>query len=379
MRSTSMQAILMALGLVTVTPREGAAQPSPAAPRVRLLANAATPSAPTPPVLSSSSTTRPRSQMVPLAPRERLVGAVGQGASDDVTLPVRTPRNVAHRGLQSRGQRLCLRPSIEVRRLRSGVSPRWFGPLTDCSGRPTLRAMAAFALMAQPGRPPRRELEPAVVTLRRLAPAAGLSLADELSVPRWRQRVRAMTTTVQRDRHTHDPVVEVAPGARTLHPRLLQLLQAVIDHFPGHPVELVSGYRPGEGESRHAHARAIDFRLRGIAFEELRDFCRTLPNAGVGYYPNSVFVHMDVRDPDEGSAFWTDYSGPGETPRYGHWPPTDQDVQTEVDYLINRNEDELERTRQEEWSPDVIVNGSRNQPTVQRRPPTAPSSDQGPE
>ena len=30
--------------------------------------------------------------------------------------------------------------------------------------------------------------------------------------------------------------------------------------------------------------------------EALRDFCRTLKNVGCGYYPNSVFVHMDVRD-----------------------------------------------------------------------------------
>lgn len=218
-----------------------------------------------------------------------------------------------------------------------------------------------------------------MVALRRLAPGAGLVLADDVNVPRWRQRVRAMTTAVQRDRHTHDAILEVAPGARTLHPRLLQLLQTVVDRFPGHPVEIVSGFRPSEGESRHAHARALDFRLRGIPFEELRDFCRTLPNAGVGYYPNSVFVHMDVRDPDEGSAFWTDYSGPGETPRYGHWPPSDQDIQTEVDYLVTRNENELERTREVEWSPDVIHHGSHAQPRVERTQPpanTAPPSDE---
>ncbi|HEY2513991.1 MAG TPA: hypothetical protein VGI39_24155, partial [Polyangiaceae bacterium] len=32
-----------------------------------------------------------------------------------------------------------------------------------------------------------------------------------------------------------------------------------------------------------------------------------------GYYPNSTFVHMDVR---EKSAFWIDFSRPGEPPRY---------------------------------------------------------------
>ena len=45
----------------------------------------------------------------------------------------------------------------------------------------------------------------------------------------------------------------------------------------------------------------------------MRDFCRTLRNAGCGYYPNSTFVHMDVRDT---KAYWVDLSRPGEPPRY---------------------------------------------------------------
>ena len=45
----------------------------------------------------------------------------------------------------------------------------------------------------------------------------------------------------------------------------------------------------------------------------MRDFCRTLRNVGCGYYPNGGFVHMDVRD---SSAFWIDFSKPGEPPRY---------------------------------------------------------------
>ena len=34
---------------------------------------------------------------------------------------------------------------------------------------------------------------------------------------------------------------------------------------------------------------------------------------GVGYYPNSSFVPLDVRD---ASAFWIDYAGAGQSPRY---------------------------------------------------------------
>jgi len=35
---------------------------------------------------------------------------------------------------------------------------------------------------------------------------------------------------------------------------------------------------------------------------------------GVGYYPNSVFIHLDSRDRD---GYWIDYSRPGEKAIYG--------------------------------------------------------------
>jgi hypothetical protein len=47
-----------------------------------------------------------------------------------------------------------------------------------------------------------------------------------------------------------------------------------------------------------------------------------LSETGVGYYPNSTFVHVDVR-PD--AAYWVDRSGPGEPPDYGPWPPAGGD------------------------------------------------------
>ena len=43
-------------------------------------------------------------------------------------------------------------------------------------------------------------------------------------------------------------------------------------------------------------------------------FARTFDKVGVGYYPNSVFVHVDTRDK---RAFWIDYSKPGEKAIYG--------------------------------------------------------------
>ncbi len=99
--------------------------------------------------------------------------------------------------------------------------------------------------------------------------------------------------------------------------RLVQLLARVSDHFGGRPIHIVSGYRKRGGYtsegSRHTNGRAIDFRIPGVPNKELRDFCRTLPGVGVGFYPNSTFVHLDVRDD---GAFWVDVSRPGQKPSY---------------------------------------------------------------
>ncbi len=101
-------------------------------------------------------------------------------------------------------------------------------------------------------------------------------------------------------------------------PRLVALLGIVSNHFGGKRIEIISGYRPFSPKqytphSNHNHGRAIDFRIQGVPNSVLRDFCKTLHNVGVGYYPNSVFVHLDVRATP---AFWIDYSKPGEPPRY---------------------------------------------------------------
>ena len=53
---------------------------------------------------------------------------------------------------------------------------------------------------------------------------------------------------------------------------------------------------------------ACDFRVVGVGNTQLRDYLRqTFKKVGVGYYPNSSFVHLDVRK--DQSAFWIDYSG----------------------------------------------------------------------
>lgn len=101
--------------------------------------------------------------------------------------------------------------------------------------------------------------------------------------------------------------------------RLIRLLHDVGRHWPGRRLEVVSGYRHPKvaknPRSPHMKGLAVDFRVVGVPNTELRDYLRgAFPKVGVGYYPNSSFVHLDVRQ--GASAFWIDYSGPGENAFY---------------------------------------------------------------
>ena len=110
-----------------------------------------------------------------------------------------------------------------------------------------------------------------------------------------------------------------------LDPRLIERLEQTVDHFrkSGQPakVSIVSGYRPKSSGSFHQSGRALDLRIEGVTNEALVAFCKTLPDTGCGYYPNSLFVHMDVRDVGAGHVTWIDISKPGEAPKYvSAWP-----------------------------------------------------------
>lgn len=101
-------------------------------------------------------------------------------------------------------------------------------------------------------------------------------------------------------------------------PRLASLIGLVSDHFGGRPLHVVSGFRPFSPRqytphSNHNVGRAFDFSVEGVPNAVVRDFCRTIHNAGVGFYPASTFVHLDVRAQQ---VYWVDYSKAGEAPRY---------------------------------------------------------------
>ena len=95
--------------------------------------------------------------------------------------------------------------------------------------------------------------------------------------------------------------------------RLLSLIAQVSDHYGGRPIHVVSGYRLAGGltrtTSRHVSGEAIDFRIPGVPLTELRDYCQHFEHVGVGYYPTTKFVHLDVR---RDAARWTDWSEAGQ-------------------------------------------------------------------
>ena len=133
-------------------------------------------------------------------------------------------------------------------------------------------------------------------------------------------RGRARRTAVRRVRELMRPRRHGRNGRLGPAPprRLIEVLARVSDHFGGRQITITSGYRaPGgftRASSRHTRGQALDIRVQGVPNTALRDYLRaSFRNLGVGFYPRSHAVHVDVRDRN---AYWVDWSGPGQRPRY---------------------------------------------------------------
>jgi len=96
---------------------------------------------------------------------------------------------------------------------------------------------------------------------------------------------------------------------RHFDPRLYDILSDLTSSIghPGGEIDIVCGYRtPSTNESLRAHttgvaknslhiqAEAIDLRMPGIDTLKLRKAALALQRGGVGYYPHSDFIHVDV-------------------------------------------------------------------------------------
>jgi uncharacterized protein YcbK (DUF882 family) len=112
-----------------------------------------------------------------------------------------------------------------------------------------------------------------------------------------------------------EPGASPRRGVALLDVGLVARLAQLVRRFPGRELEVVSGFRPDSDGSQHQKARALDVVFRGVDNRELFEACKDLEDTGCGYYPNSSFVHVDVRTKGLGTS-WIDASGPGQSPRY---------------------------------------------------------------
>ena len=97
----------------------------------------------------------------------------------------------------------------------------------------------------------------------------------------------------------------------TVHPidlRLLDLLSLLRQRlFTDAPIQIISGYRSPQtnamlehetdgvsANSLHMEGEAIDLRVPGRSLALVQEAALGLHAGGVGYYPHSDFVHVDV-------------------------------------------------------------------------------------
>ena len=82
---------------------------------------------------------------------------------------------------------------------------------------------------------------------------------------------------------------------------------AAAEHFGAREIDIISGFRHPKynlmlrkkgrevaAKSQHTEAKAIDFFLPGVATRELYDWLLATHDGGVGFYPVSEFVHVDL-------------------------------------------------------------------------------------
>jgi hypothetical protein len=217
-----------------------------------------------------------------LAEPPRAPGDLGKPKRTALVSDKPSPRGRKPPAATSKGA--CVKAPVVM---KSAVDAGTF-TLATCDGRPAVGAVEELSILARPGKVAKPH-------------AAAAALA-------------------------HVGGDSIAPGIKRVDPGLVVRLQKTVDHFvkPGETthIVLVSGYRPTSSGSYHQRARALDFRIDGVKNEDLVAFCKTLDDTGCGYYPNSVFIHMDVREKGKGHIAWIDASGPGEPPRYvSSWPP----------------------------------------------------------
>ncbi|MDP3488601.1 MAG: YcbK family protein [Phenylobacterium sp.] len=164
----------------------------------------------------------------------------------------------------------------------------------------------------------RRALIGAALTLPLAGPALAASPAPRsLSVLNLHTGERLATTYWEAGAYVRDALAGLAKVLRDhrtgetheMAPDLLDLVARLqTDLGATQPVQVISGYRsPRTNEalrqsggggvakrSLHMDGLAMDIRMPGVGLARLRDAAWGLQGGGVGYYPGSDFVHVDV-------------------------------------------------------------------------------------
>jgi len=133
----------------------------------------------------------------------------------------------------------------------------------------------------------KKPLQPGVVHFVRGGKTTAIKLASAGQVPK--EGLATLGDVLAKSKNERKPI-DVGLAA---------LIVKVSDHFGGRPIEVVAGsWSAKPGSTRHvAHTsgRAVDIRVPGVPLDAVRDYCATLPHAGVGYYPKEQLVHLDTR------------------------------------------------------------------------------------
>ena len=101
--------------------------------------------------------------------------------------------------------------------------------------------------------------------------------------------------------HRNDKIADMDP-------KLILLLNDVSDKFgEGQTLHIISGYRSPESNAKlaaasngvakhsmHMDGKAIDIRMPGKNLAQLHKAAMSMKAGGVGFYPDSQFVHMDT-------------------------------------------------------------------------------------
>jgi uncharacterized protein YcbK (DUF882 family) len=162
---------------------------------------------------------------------------------------------------------------------------------------PDFRAALAAAIPVEPAA---YAIEPYRLRLHNLHTLEDIDLVYRIG-DNYQPEAIARLNYFLRDHNTNDVIAYDPREFDLLHDILIRLRR------PGATIDIVCGYRTQETNdvlrassqgvaehSQHILGHAIDIRIPGSTTTRLRNAALSLNEGGVGYYPTSHFVHVDV-------------------------------------------------------------------------------------